>query len=152
MTASFLMLGRWFEYLKSNGIYDNTRIILVSDHGRGSADFPGNIKLPNGESLQSFNPLLMVKDFNAEGTPKNSDNFMTNGDVPVLALKDIIESPVNPFTKIHLQSDKDDGIVITTIGAVSTYRHNKNTYNISKNQWLYVKDNIFDPENWRGSK
>jgi hypothetical protein len=73
---------------------------------------------------------------------------MTNGDVPIIALKDIIESPVNPFTKNPLQSEKD-GIVITTIGAVSTYRHNKYTYNISRNQWLYVKDNIFDPANWK---
>jgi hypothetical protein len=149
MTASFLMLGRWFEFLKKNEIYDNTRIILVSDHGRGSADFPGNIMLPNGDSLQSFNPILMVKDFNAQGAPNNSDIFMTNGDVPILALEGIIENPVNPFTKIPLRSDKDNGIVITTIGAVSTYRHNKNTYNINKNQWLYVKDNIFDSANWK---
>jgi hypothetical protein len=149
MTASFLLLGRWFEYLKANGVYDNTRIILVSDHGRGSADFSGNITLPNGDSLQSFNALLMVKDFNAEGAPEKSDIFMTNGDVPFLALEGIIDEPVNPFTEIPLRSDKDDGIVITTIGAVSTYRHNKYTYNIDKNQWLYVKDNIFDPANWK---
>jgi hypothetical protein len=149
MTSSFLLLGRWFEYLKSNGIYDNTRIILVSDHGRGSVDFPGNIMLPNGDSLQSFNPLLMVKDFYTDGTLEKSDIFMTNGDVPILAVKDIIENPVNPFTEIPLHSDKDDGIVITTIGAVSTYRHTKYTYNINKNQWLYVKDNIFDLVNWK---
>jgi len=149
MTASFLLLGKWFDYLKTNGVYDNTRIIIVSDHGRGSSDFPGNIKLPNGDSLQSFNALLMVKDFNAKGDPVSSDVFMTNGDVPVLALEDIINEPVNPFTEIPLRPDKDDGIVITTIGAVSTYRHNKYTYNIAKNQWLYVKDNIFDPSNWK---
>jgi arylsulfatase A-like enzyme len=143
------LLGRWFEYLKTNDVYDNTRIIIVSDHGRGSADFPGNIRLPNGDSLQSFNALLMVKDFNTEGDPVSSDIFMTNGDAPILALEGIIDEPVNPFTKIPLRPDKDDGIVITTIGAVSTYRHNKYTYNISKNQWLYVKDNIFDPENWK---
>jgi YidC/Oxa1 family membrane protein insertase len=148
MTASFLLLGRWFEYLKTSGVYDNTRIIIVADHGRGSADFPGNITLPNGDSLQSFNPLLMVKDFNTQGAPEKYDTFMTNGDVPILLLEGIIDSPVNPFTKIPLQADKDDGIVITTIGAVSTYRHNKYTYNINKNQWLYVRDNIFDPANW----
>jgi len=149
MTASLLLLGKWFEYLKTNGVYDNTRIIIVSDHGRGSSDFPGNIRLPNGDSLQSFNALLMIKDFNSKGDPVNSDDFMTNGDVPILALEGIIKEPVNPFTEIPLQPDKDNGIVITTLGAVSTYRHNKYTYNIAKNQWLYVKDNIFDPTNWK---
>jgi YidC/Oxa1 family membrane protein insertase len=149
MIASFLLLGRWFEYLKTNDVYDNTRIILVSDHGRGSTDFPGNIRLPNGDRLQLYNALLMVKDFNSKGDPVSSDIFMTNGDVPVLALEGIIDKPINPFTNIPLQTDKNDGVTITTIGAVSTYRHNKYTYNIAKNQWLYVKDNIFDPLNWK---
>jgi len=149
MTASFLLLGRWFEYLKTNGVYDNTRIILVSDHGRGSTEYPGNINLPNANKLQGFNPLLMVKDFNARETLKTSDIFMTNGDVPLFAVEKIIDNPVNPFTKIPLHSDKNDGIIITTIGAVSTYRHNKYTYNIPKNKWLFVKNNIFDPQNWK---
>jgi len=149
MTASFLLLGKWFEYLKSNGVYDNTRIIIVSDHGRGSSDYPGNIRLPNGNSLQPFNALLMVKDFNSKGDPVSSDDFMTNGDVPILALEGIINEPVNPFTKSPLRPDKDNGIIITTIGAASTYHHNKYTYNIEKNQWLYVKDNIFNPSNWK---
>jgi YidC/Oxa1 family membrane protein insertase len=149
MTASFILLGKWFEYLKRNGVYDNTRIILVSDHGKDSTDIPFNIRLPNGDRLQFYNALLMVKDFNKKGDLEKNDVFMTNGDVPVLALEGIIDNPVNPFTKTSLKADKDDGIVITTIDAVSTYRHNKYTYNISKNQWLYVKDNIFDPANWK---
>jgi YidC/Oxa1 family membrane protein insertase len=149
MTASFLLLGRWFEYLKKNGVYNNTRIIIVSDHGRGSAQFPDNIRLPNGDSLQSFNALFMVKDFNMEDDPASSDVFMTNGDAPIFALEGIDNKPVNPFTGIPLRPDKDNGIEITTVGAVSTYRHNKYAYNISKNQWLYVKDNIFDPLNWK---
>ena len=74
---------------------------------------------------------------------------MTNGDVPLLVLEGIIDNPVNPFTKTPLQADKDGGIMITTIGALSTYRHTKYGYNIGKNQWLYVKDNIFEPANWR---
>jgi len=149
MTASLLLLGKWFEYLKNNDLYDNTRIILVSDHGRGSTNFPENISLPNDNWLQSYNPLLMVKDFNSHGYLTESDEFMTNGDVPMLALENIIENPVNYFTKIPLQADKKNGITLTTIGAVSTYRHNKYTYNINKNQWLFVKDNIYDPSNWK---
>ncbi len=69
--------------------------------------------------------------------------------MPILVLEGIINEPVNPFTENPLRPDKDDGVVITTIGAVSTYRHNKYTYNIAKNQWLYVRDNIFDPSNWK---
>lgn len=30
--AALLQLGEWFDYLRDNGVYDNTRIILVADH------------------------------------------------------------------------------------------------------------------------
>ena len=152
MTASFLLLGRWFDYLKAQGVYDNTRIILVSDHGRGSANFPGNIDLPNGDTLQSYNALLMVKDFNGTDSFISSDAFMTNADVPLIALEGVINNPVNPFTKETLQTDKDNGVAIATVGALSTYRHTKYIYNLKDYQWLHVKDNIFDPANWSGSK
>ena len=149
MTASFLLIGKWLEYLKTNDVYDNTRIIIVSDHGRGSGDIPENITLLNGDSVLTYNSLLMVKDFNARGMLKRDGSFMTNADTPLQTLEGIIENPVNPFTGIPLTSDKDSGITLTTIGAVSTYRHNKYTYGIAKNQWLFVQDNIFKPENWK---
>ena len=146
--ASFLLLGKWFEYLKENEVYDNTRIIIVSDHGRGSLNIHNNFLLPNGNLLFSYNPLLMVKDFLSYDSYKIKNDFMTNGDVPLLALEGIINNPINPFTKTPLKSDKDLGVNIAAIGAVSTYRHNKYGYNINKNQWLFVKENIFKPENW----
>ena len=37
--ATFIQLGKWFDYLRENGVYDNTRIILVSDHARGLGQF-----------------------------------------------------------------------------------------------------------------
>ena len=33
--ATFIKLGEWFDYLREEGVYDNTRIILVADHGIG---------------------------------------------------------------------------------------------------------------------
>jgi YidC/Oxa1 family membrane protein insertase len=151
--AAFILLGKWFEYLKSIGVYDNTRIILVSDHGlqglHALENFSGNIALPNGDRLSFYNALLMMKDFNATGELKKSDEFMTNADTPLLILKDIVDNPVNPFTDKPLLADKNHGIFITTINNTSSYTHTKYAYNIKKNQWLYVKDNIFEPTNWK---
>jgi hypothetical protein len=149
MTASFLLLNKWFAYLKINGVYDNTRIIITSDHGRGSADIKENIVLPNGDTLQSYNALLMVKDFGAKTPFESAPDFMTNADAPLFALQDIIASPVNPFTGIPLQSDKANDIDIATIGALSTYRHSQFKYTINSDQWLHVHDDIFNPDNWR---
>ena len=38
--AAMLQLGRWFDYLRENGVYDNTRIIVMSDHGGTMGQFP----------------------------------------------------------------------------------------------------------------
>ena len=37
--ASYRALGDWFDYLRANNLYDNTRIIIVSDHGHASGKF-----------------------------------------------------------------------------------------------------------------
>jgi YidC/Oxa1 family membrane protein insertase len=148
--ASFIMLNNFFDLLKRNGVYDNTRIILASDHGRGNADYPDNITLPNGDRLQSYNALLMIKDFKEMQRDKlNIDlEFMTNADAALFAIDGIIKNPQNPWTKKALTSDKKDGATITTIGALSTYAHSKYTYNIKPNEWLHVHTNIFKIENW----
>ena len=92
--AAFIKLGEWFDYLKENGVYDNTRIILVSDHGYEVGQFD---LYCNDVDLENFMPLLMVKDFDATGFT-TSDEFMTNGDTPALATADLIDNPENPFT------------------------------------------------------
>jgi hypothetical protein len=152
--ASFLLLGKYFSFLKENGVYDNTRIIIVADHGTGSVlkNYEKNISLPNGGKLSLFNPVLMVKDFyngEEESSITVDETFMTNADAPFLALKNIIDHPVNPFTGIPLQSNKENGIDLVTIGALNSHDHSKYQYRVGKNQWLFVKDNIFDPANWK---
>lgn len=147
--ATFALLARYFRFLQDNGVYDNTRIIIVADHGRGSDHFRENIPLPKGKHLQSFNPLFMVKDFAADGPLVTDDTFMTNADVPRIALAGIAENPLNPFTQAPLDTaplsaDAD----IVTIGALSSYRHGAFTYSIPPDEWLHVRDNIFDPGNW----
>jgi YidC/Oxa1 family membrane protein insertase len=150
--AAFLLLGKWFSFLKENGVYDNTRIIITADHGAGNVmkNYPQNILLPNGSRMSAFNPLFMVKDFNAHGDLKIDNSFMTNADAPFLALEKIVENPVNPFTGLPLRSDKAKGINITTISALNSHDHSKYQYRIGRNQWLHVRDNIFNPENWKG--
>lgn len=98
--AVLLQLGKWFDYMRENEVYDNTRIILVADHGRGLAQFD-EVILGNENNemfdLEYYYPLLMVKDFNSYEF-RISEEFMTNADVPVLATESLIENPINPYT------------------------------------------------------
>jgi hypothetical protein len=147
--ASYLLLGKWFSFLKENGVYDNTRIIIVSDHGRNLFnDFPNNIVLPNDECVEAYNALLLVKDFGADGDLVTDNVFMTNVDVPYLATEDTISNPANPFTNALIQKRKEHDVVITTSGYFDPSHHGKYLFNIKKDEWLRVHDNIFNPDNW----
>ena len=105
-TAALIKLGEWFDYMRANGVYDNTRIIIVADHGRALGQFDDVIC--EGTDIEYFTPLLMVKDFDATGFTI-SDEFMTNADTPALAMADIIENPVNPFTNNPINFDAKAG-------------------------------------------
>ncbi|GHV00007.1 hypothetical protein FACS189483_09810 [Spirochaetia bacterium] len=148
--AAFLLLGEWFDFMKANGVYDNTRIILVADHGWGIPipDLGPDAVLPNKEALQTYNPLLMVKDFNTDGPLITDTAFMTNADVPLLALDGLVPDPVNPFTLKPLHTNKENGATITTSGRLHPTSHPAYTYKINADEWLHVHDNIFDPANW----
>ena len=98
--GAFNKLCEWFEYLKENNAYNNTKIIIVSDHGRDVDDpffshFSDNEKERNKYSY--YHPLLLVKDFNSNGELKISNEFMTNADVPLFAVSHINDAR-NPFT------------------------------------------------------
>lgn len=143
--AMFLRLGEWFDELKAQGVYDNTRIILVSDHGTGLGCMEE--LLYQGYELESYYPLLMVKDFDAEGFT-TSDAFMTNADVPTLATQGVIEEPTNPFTGKPINSDEKtahDQIIILS-DEFNLTRNNGNTFLPSR--WASVHDDRWNMDNW----
>lgn len=128
--ASFIKLGEWFDYLRENGVYDNTRIIIVADHGFEINQFDISC---NGRDLESFMPLLMVKDLNATGFTISSE-FMTNGDTPAIATEGLIDNPINPFTNNPI-----------------TYNGKQGTQNVIYCRKYDVEDNpgnTFQPGSW----
>lgn len=152
-TVSLLALSRWFNYLKENGVYDNTRIIIVSDHGMGygekSTEGYDTASLVNNNK-DDYHALLLVKDFNASGEIATDMTFMTNADVPTLALEGIVENPTNPFTGNPINFDaKASGVYITTDDIFMPH-HGKSdfVFTVRDDLWYHVKDNIFIDSNW----
>lgn len=147
--AAMLQVGRWLDYLRANDVYDNTRIILVADHAnvlRHNEDFAVDWE-DEQVWIDAFCPLLMVKDFNSQEFTV-SDEFMTNADVPTLALEAVVDNPVNPFTGKpinNLEKTAHDQIVTLT------YDHNillNNGNSYLPSAWASVKDNLWNKENW----
>lgn len=144
--AAMLQLGKLFDYMRENSVYDNTRIILVSDHGRGLEHFDDFLS-EDGEDLSFYYPLLMVKDFESEGFT-TSDTFMTNGDVPTLAVKDLIDDPRNPFTGKALDSSEKEAPVQYIFSSRKWNVDNNNGNTFLPGKWYSVHDDMRDKDNW----
>ncbi len=147
--AAMLLLADWFDYLREAGVYDNTRIILVSDHGRALNQIE-EMTVPLGDesvNLEAYLPLLMVKDFDAHGFSSRED-FMTNADVPTLAMAELIENPVNPFTGKPINSEEKNAHeqYVLVAGFMSSSNGFRDTFPAC--QWVSVKGNPWDLSNW----
>jgi hypothetical protein len=139
-------LASWFDFLKENNVYDNTRIILVSDHGPES-NYITKIGLPF--NVDQLNPLLMVKDFDADGEIKTDMTFMSNADVPYLALAGIIDNPVNPFTGNEISVErKKNPLYIARSGSIHVSGGEYTRFLLNPEKDYYVHDNVFVAENW----
>lgn len=159
--AALLRIGKWLKYLQTENCYNNTRIIIVSDHGGGSAvdkaefeDFDNPVLDVPGRKdhlKDHYHPVLLVKDFNSHGKLKTDMNFMTNADVPLLAFKDIIKNPVNPFTGNPVTDKikhRDGAVILTPFIWNADQLIDMYSIPAKENEWYTVKDNIFESKNW----
>ncbi len=149
--ASLLRLGEWFDYLRENDVYDNTRIIIVSDHGRDLGQIESLIydeEMGALGDLELYYPLLMVKDFGSDEFT-TSDEFMTQADVATLAVEGIIENPVNPFTGKVINNDEKYAHAQYIIASMEWETNVNNGNQFLPAQWFAVSDNIWDLDNWR---
>ncbi len=152
--ATFRCYAKFFDYLKKNNVYDNTRIIIVSDHG-ATEDY--NIPNPNNippHAKEKFVATVLFKDFNARYTEpmtklQEDMTLMTNADTPALATKGIFPNAKNPFTgNPYAVEDKSKYIKICNPEAQSTRTRNESKFHVDDDGWYTVKDNIFEPDNW----
>lgn len=155
--ASLKQICLYFDFLRKNNCYDNTRIIIVSDHGyRGYFDDFDNF--PDPGIPTRFCPLFLVKDFNAKGKLKTDNALMTNADTVIFATKKLDTPPINPFTKNRLDERQ-------VMGGVNVYLTQRNSFvdgfdtdkmrvekytefPIDKKQAWHVQDNLYEPKNW----
>lgn len=149
--AALLRVGEWLEYLKENDVYDNTRIIIAADHGR-PLYHSDDMVLDDGSTsiydVEIYYPLLMVKDFDSKEFTED-EQFMTNGDVPTIALSGLIDNPVNPFTGNPVNNDEkyahDQYILGSYDWDVSVNNGNK----FLPGSWLSVHTDMRKKENWK---
>lgn len=77
-------LGRYMDWMKAKGIYNNTMVVVASDHGWTSKNpLLKNVKEQTRFSM--FQSFLMVKPFAAANAPlRQSQEFISSANVPGL--------------------------------------------------------------------
>lgn len=142
-------LSKWILWMKENQVYDNTKIIFISDHGASWGQFDGELdfespiicnedtKLISDRNFLRLNPLLLVKDFYAQGELREDWRIMSNADAPAIVFNENDPTKGEPLNR--------------TLDAYWTIWASKmmenNTMQVHKH--YVVNDNVFDLKNWK---
>lgn len=149
--AALKLLSEWFKWMKAAGVYDNTRIILVSDHGSNiynpmfkGKQIPGSRgKLP----AAAFHNMVMFKDFKSHGQLEESKSFMVTCDVPSLAMEGVVEG-VNPYTGNSIKKVEEKFPFYFYDTQWRNDKQKKYEYRV-KESFKVDKGTIFNLKNWR---
>ncbi|MBI9066756.1 MAG: membrane protein insertase YidC [Salinivirgaceae bacterium] len=146
-------LGKWIEWMKENDVYNNTRIVVVSDHGPSWGQYDGEFDLNSPVNWDKDDPkkishdrywrlnaLLMEKDYDSQGELIEDWRLMSNADAPALVFDE--NSPA-----------KND----STSRVLNTYWTFWKSHIIEQTEMevfkqFEVKDNVFDLKNWKRIK
>lgn len=142
--AAMKQIGKWLAELQEAGVYDNTRIIIVADHGFTlNSDrfdkFPWDIRF-----YGSFNPLMLFKDFGSTGEYRVDNSFMTNADAPLFAIDGLDVSSLNPFTG----KDMKESVNKETVNVYTGHDHTDYVFKHDLSSSFSVHDSLFEPTNW----
>jgi hypothetical protein len=100
--CSLKLIAEYFEWMKDNNIYDNTKIIIVSDHGILKEVEDHSDRAIKGETTSNFfvmfRSTLFVKERNKRGKLQTSEEFKPNASVPEIVCEEI-GGCVNPYLK-----------------------------------------------------
>lgn len=149
--AAIIQISNWLDYLREIDVYDNTKIILVSDHGFELNQINELILDENGANtndMERFTPLLMVKDFNSSDEFCISDEFMTNADVPTMAFDGIIKNPINPYTNKNINNAEKYAHKQYIISSYDWTVTTNNGNQFFPADWYSVHDSIWNKDNW----
>ena len=99
LIAAIKQIVKWINYLKEENIYDNTKIIITSDHG-------GRYKTARDTSgMEGYNPIFLFKEFNSRGLLKISDYLITNADTRYAAASHIeLNDYIENFLEVYSAS------------------------------------------------
>jgi hypothetical protein len=150
--CALLGVADYMDFLKAAGVYDNTRVIVVSDHGIVGPVEDNSTRAVSGGTTQDaylrMRPLLLVKPRDARGPLRVSETFTPNAEAPRIACEEI-GGCVNPYlaNKPIAALGRDDPFYISLVPWQFNLQ-NPRTFVINEQLALVGKD-PFDAANWK---
>ncbi|QOQ95973.1 YidC/Oxa1 family membrane protein insertase [Helicobacter cinaedi] len=133
------------DFLKDNGIYDNTMIVLVSDHSYN--DLPTH-NMPNQASFgNNPNPLLMIKKLKSNGDLKTDMRLMSNADVYGILCDEVMGGGGGCNVSNILKNYPQERQIIHTRNIHWTSEAQRADHLMFEKIWL-IKDSVLDPKNF----
>ena len=125
------------ENLKNAGIYNNTQLFIISDHGGSDS-----INMPNTNA----DALFLFKDFNAKGALKIDNRLMANYDISTIFCANLKGGCPNVGQNILVHYPYKREIIYTVPISYLLELH-------EPNKWYFedvfkVNGNIYDTESW----
>jgi hypothetical protein len=98
--CALLMVADYLDFLKAAEVYANTKIVIVSDHGIVGAVEDRSSRAVAGGTVENpyvrTRSVLLVKELDASGPIKVSEEFLPNAEVPRIVCEQI-GGCVNPY-------------------------------------------------------
>lgn len=137
--CSLKSISKFLKWLKRNQSYQNTMIILVSDHGRG--DSSQIYKLWGKPYPYYVHSLLMIKPFNKNGILEvDSKSLTANWDVPQFIMNELKITNQQPWLN-------NNRVRNHVYGEWQRTRHPKNYFEL--NGYIEIKGSLFNLDNWK---
>ena len=91
--CTLLLLADYFDWMKHSGVYDNTKIVIVSDHGISSNVEDHSSRAIAGGTVDSrfvkSRSVLLVKELGAKGPVSIDEPVAPNAEDPAMVCEDI---------------------------------------------------------------
>ena len=138
-------MAAYTDWLKANGLYDNTTLIIVSDHGNDYSE--NNPLTPEGieavlprDTFNRLNSLFLVKPAGASGAVRVDNTFASNGDIHAALQKAIGVEPAYSGSNVH--------VGVSPRADFTSSRANFRTDGTARYTIYRVTNPITDPKSW----
>lgn len=151
--CSLSIVAQYLRHLREAGVYDNTTVVVVSDHGVQGANIQDrSTRAVEGGTTSNLyvrsRSLLLVKERGATGPLRTSETFLPNAEVPRIVCQ-TIGGCVNPYLgnkPIDVMGRNDPFVVSFVPWQFTAQRPDAF---VIRQQYVLTGKDPFNVKNWR---